>query len=48
MKQKVTSIFLLATLVLSLLVGCSTDEGNSSNYPVESPSSVCIDCSNGV
>ena len=40
MKQKVTSIFLLATLVLSLLVGCSTDEGNSSNYPVESPSSV--------
>ena len=40
MKQKVTSIFLLATLVLSLLVGCSTDEGNSSNYPDESPSSV--------
>ena len=40
MKQKVTSIFLLAALVLSLLVGCSTDEGNSSNYPDDSPSSV--------
>ena len=40
MKQKVTSIFLLAVLVLSLLVGCSTDEGNSSNYPDDSPSSV--------
>ena len=40
MNQKVTSFFLLATLVLSLFVGCSTDEGNSSNYPVESPSSV--------
>ena len=40
MKQKVTSIFLLATLVLSLLVGCSTDKGNSSNYPDDSPSSV--------
>lgn len=40
MKQKVTSIFLLAALVLSLLVGCSMDEGNSSNYPDDSPSSV--------
>ena len=40
MKQKVTSIFLLAALVLSLLVGCSTDKGNSSNYPDDSPSSV--------
>ena len=40
MKQKVTSIFLLAALVLSLLVGCSTDEGNSSNYPDDSPSIV--------
>ena len=40
MKQKVTSSFLLAALVLSLLVGCSTDEGNSSNYPDDSPSIV--------
>lgn len=40
MKQKVTSIFLLAALVLSLLVGCSTDEGSASNYPDDSPSSV--------
>ena len=40
MKQKVTSICLLAALVLSLLVGCSMDEGNSSNYPDDSPSSV--------
>jgi len=39
-KQKVTSICLLAALVLSLLVGCSMDEGNSSNYPDDSPSSV--------
>ena len=40
MKQKATSFFLLAALVLSLLVGCSTDNGGSSNYLDETQPSV--------
>lgn len=40
MKQKVTSIFLMAALALSILVGCSTDDSRSSNYPNESQHNV--------
>lgn len=40
MKQKATSFFLLAALVLSLLVGCSTDNGGSSNSLDETQPSV--------
>lgn len=40
MKQKITSVFLIAVLALSLLIGCSTGDSGSSNYLDESNSSV--------